>query len=89
MPSRGEPEEVKNDEELYAGDQAYQMYQELLNIVRSGDEPEEEASSASTDITDQYRAADNYTANMTVVPEESETEYPSFTAKRGNTKATA
>ena len=62
------------------------MYQELLDIVRSGDQPEEEASSASTDITD-HRALDNYHANMTVVPEESETEYPSFTAKRGNNKA--
>ena len=66
------------------------MYQELLDIVRSGDQPDnEEASSASTDITEPYRAADNYSANMPVVLEESETEFPSFSAKRGKNKAAA
>lgn len=58
------------------------MYSELLDIVRGAEQPdEEEASSASTDVTE-YRAADNYAANMPIVAEESETEYPSFSAKR-------
>ena len=54
------------------------MYQELLDIVRSGDEPEADTTSAS----DVSRAADNYHANMNVIAEESETEYPSFSQKR-------
>lgn len=60
------------------------MYQELLDIVRNGDQPDEEASSASTDITESQNrpAANNYSANMPVVLEESETEFPSFSAKK-------
>ena len=37
--------------EDYTGDQAYQMYQELLDIVRGGDQPEEDSNSTSTDAT--------------------------------------
>lgn len=57
------------------------MYQELLDIVRNGDKPDEETS-ASTAVTDYpSRAADNYSANMPIVAEVDEPEYPSFGGK--------
>ena len=59
------------------------MYTELLDIVRNAEQAGEEANSESTDVTE-YRAADNYAANMPIVDEESETEYPSFSIKRKN-----
>jgi len=55
---------------------AYQMYQELLDIVRNADQADD--ASVSTDAT----AAKGYEANMPVVLEESETEYPSFSMKK-------
>ena len=58
------------------------MYSELLDIVRGAEDPDDtETGSASTDVTE-YRAADNYAANMPIVAEESETEYPSFSVKK-------
>ena len=61
------------------------MYKELLDIVRNGDQPEEEAGSTSTDMTEpRTTAADQYASNMPVVVEESETEFPSFSAKKKN-----
>ena len=55
------------------GDQAYQMYAELLDIVRGADQPEDDVSGTSTEAT-----RNEYVANMPVVEEESEAEYPSF-----------
>jgi len=57
---------------------AYQMYQELLDIVRNADSPADDAST-STDATAAHKG---YEANMPVVLEESETEYPSFSMKK-------
>jgi len=51
------------------------MYQELLEIVRSGDDEDE--SGTSTDAT----RPDSY-SNMGVIVEESEPEFPSFSAKK-------
>ena len=56
------------------------MYQELLDIVRSSDEPDD--TSASSDATRPESKAHSYAANMPVVAEESETEYPSFSMKK-------
>lgn len=57
---------------------AYQMYQELLDIVRSEDQPVDDGASASTNTT----VPNFYDANMPVVMEESETEFPSFSMKK-------
>ena len=55
------------------------MYQELLDIVRNVDEPPaDDHISASTDIS----GPRGYEANMPVVVEESETEFPSFSMKK-------
>ena len=60
------------DHEAYKGDQAYQMYQELLEIVAENEEDD-----STTDVT-QVSDSRGYAPNMPVVAEESETEYPSF-----------
>jgi len=51
------------------------MYKELLDIVRNSDQPDD--TSTSTDVTNRA-----YAANLPVVLEESETEFPSFSMKK-------
>lgn len=46
----------------YVGDQAYQMYQELLDIVRNENEPEDET--AVSDSTADVSRAGQYVSNM-------------------------
>lgn len=56
------------------------MYQELLEIIAESEQNQDDESGTSTDVT----VADTrgYAANMPVVAEESETEYPSFKEKK-------
>ena len=56
------------------------MYAELLDIVRGAEQPEDsDVSGTSTEAT-RYE----YAANMPVVVEESEAEYPSFSENKKN-----
>lgn len=77
MPSR-QGNASDNDTIDIADDQnvaAYQMYQELLDIVRNADQADD---STSTDTTN----ASRYYSNMPIVAEESETDLPSFAMKK-------
>ena len=61
-----------HDLEDYAGDQAYQMYQELLDIVRNADEEDDAESEPST------QANSRFAPNMSEVKEEMEPEQTDY-----------
>lgn len=58
------------------------MYQELLDIVRSSEEPDDTSATSSDATRPESTTSHNYVPNMPVVAEESETEYPSFSMKK-------